>query len=231
MGLSGIREEALLAALCGSPGFSGAGLDGQADAGDLTLCSASVGLLAPEKAGRELDRMSGTAASIGGGEAAFVASGGSGRYADDSSGCVHTTGVAHSGALPFGLRLANAAVAYATYLFKMVWPANLAVFYPHQGNSLSLWTATGAALLLAGISWAVWRGRGSGYLEVGWLWYLGTLVPVSGLIQAGGHSMADRHTYIPLIGVFIMLVWGTTQLARTLQLKKECSLRQACVLC
>lgn len=125
------------------------------------------------------------------------------------------------GALPFGLRLANAAVAYATYLFKMVWPANLAVFYPHQGNSLSLWTATGAALLLAGISWAVWRGRGSGYLEVGWLWYLGTLVPVSGLIQAGGHSMADRHTYIPLIGVFIMLVWGTTQLARTLQLKKE----------
>jgi tetratricopeptide (TPR) repeat protein len=165
--------------------------------------------------------MSETAASIGGGEAAFVASGGSGRYADDSSGCVHTTGVAHSGALPFGLRLANAAVAYATYLFKMVWSANLAVFYPHQGNSLSLWTATGAALLLAGISWAVWRGRGSGYLEVGWLWYLGTLVPVSGLIQAGGHSMADRHTYIPLIGVFIMLVWGTTQLARTLQLKKE----------
>lgn len=86
VGLSGIREEALLAALCGSPGISGAGLDGQADAGDLTLCSASVGLLAPEKAGRELERMSGTAASIGGGEAAFVASGGSGRYADDSSG-------------------------------------------------------------------------------------------------------------------------------------------------
>ncbi|MEE8349747.1 MAG: tetratricopeptide repeat protein [Acidobacteriota bacterium] len=122
--------------------------------------------------------------------------------------------------LPFGFRLANAVVAYANYLLMMVWPTGLAVFYPHQGTSLDLWTVTAASLFLAGISWAVWQARGSGYLEVGWLWYLGTLVPVSGLIQAGGHSMADRHTYVPLIGVFIMVVWGGNRLAQTLQLKK-----------
>ena len=122
--------------------------------------------------------------------------------------------------LPLGFRLANAVVAYAAYLLKMVWPVRLAVFYPHQGVSLSLWATAAAVLLLAGISWVVWRGRGSGYLEVGWLWYLGTLVPVSGLIQAGGHSMADRHVYIPLIGVFIMLIWGAARMAQTLQLKK-----------
>ncbi len=122
--------------------------------------------------------------------------------------------------LPFGFRLANAAVAYLTYLLKLVWPANLAVFYPHPGTSLSLWTAALATLFLVGISWVVWRGRGSGYLEVGWLWYLGTLIPVSGLVQAGGHSMADRHTYIPFIGVFMMLIWGAGRLASTFQLKK-----------
>ena len=122
--------------------------------------------------------------------------------------------------LPLGYRLANGLVAYATYLLKMVWPVDLAVFYPHPGTSLSWWTVTLAALFLAGISWSVWLARGSGYLEVGWLWYLGTLIPVSGLIQAGGHSMADRHAYIPLIGVFIMLIWGITQAAHTLQLKK-----------
>jgi tetratricopeptide (TPR) repeat protein len=122
--------------------------------------------------------------------------------------------------LPLGFRLANATVAYATYLLKLVWPANLAVFYPHPGTSLSGWTAALAVLFLAGISWAVWRGRGSGYLEVGWLWYLGTLVPVSGMIQAGGQSMADRHTYIPFIGLFIMLIWGASRLARILQIKK-----------
>jgi len=79
-----------------------------------------------------------------------------------------------------------------------------------------------AALLLVGLSLGLWwQNRRSPYLVVGWLWYLGTLFPVSGLIQVGGHAMADRYAYVPLIGLFIILVWGTADLAQTLHLPKS----------
>ncbi|MEE8349746.1 MAG: tetratricopeptide repeat protein [Acidobacteriota bacterium] len=136
-----------------------------------------------------------------------------------------TLTAAHSdGALPglerlsLGARLTNTPLAYALYLKQLVWPLDLAIFYPHQGNTLSPLFAL-MIVVLVGISIGVWWGRQSRYLVVGWLWYLGTLVPVIGLIQVGGQSMADRHTYIPAIGIFIMLIWGAAELRQTLRLR------------
>jgi tetratricopeptide (TPR) repeat protein len=117
---------------------------------------------------------------------------------------------------PFIDRIANALVSYARYMGKMIWPQDLAVFYPHPGNSVPLWQLCGAALLLMGISIGLIRaGRRHPYFVVGWLWYLGSLVPVIGLVQSGDQGMADRFTYVPLIGLFIMITWGASELART----------------
>jgi Flp pilus assembly protein TadD len=114
--------------------------------------------------------------------------------------------------LPIATRISNALVSYVTYICKMIWPSKLAVFYPHPGGSLPMWQVTGAALLLLGISIGVIRTlRRRPYLTVGWFWYLGTLVPVIGLVQVGDQAMADRFTYIPLIGLFIMIVWGVSE--------------------
>ncbi len=91
----------------------------------------------------------------------------------------------------------------------MLWPLNLSVFYPFSGGSLAWWQIAGAGLFLAGVSALVLRwGRKFPYLPMGWFWYLGTLVPVIGLVQVGEQAMADRYTYIPLIGVFIILAFG-----------------------
>ena len=111
--------------------------------------------------------------------------------------------------IPLNVRLANAFVAYARYLEKTFWPHDLAVFYPHPGRSLPIWQVAGAVLLLLCITVLVLRTlRSRPYLTTGWLWYLGTLVPVIGLVQVGAHAMADRYTYIPLIGLFIVMAWG-----------------------
>ena len=113
--------------------------------------------------------------------------------------------------LPLAMRAANAVVAYALYLTKMVWPANLAIFYPHPLNSLGLWPVLWAVLALVAISLGIgWTKQQFRYLEVGWLWYLGTLVPVIGLAQVGRQAMADRYAYVPLIGLFFLCVWGST---------------------
>jgi tetratricopeptide (TPR) repeat protein len=114
---------------------------------------------------------------------------------------------------PLGVRIDNALVAYVAYIRKMLWPSNLAIYYPHPGSHLPFWEVIGAALLLVSITILVlvMRKRKS-YLPVGWLWYLGTLVPVIGLIQLGGQAMADRYTYVPMIGLFIMMVWGGADL-------------------
>ncbi len=113
---------------------------------------------------------------------------------------------------PLSVTIPNALVTYVSYLGKMIWPQKLAVFYPHPGSSLPMWQAAGAGLLLVFISVvAVWSARRWSYLAMGWLWYLGTLVPVIGLVQTGNHSMADRFTYIPLIGLFIMVAWGVPE--------------------
>ena len=110
---------------------------------------------------------------------------------------------------PFKLRLANALLSYVRYIIKMIWPQNLAVFYPHPGQGLPMWQAALAGLMLVAISTAVIRaGRRYPYLPVGWLWYVGTLVPVIGLVQVGAQAMADRYTYVPLIGLFVMISWG-----------------------
>jgi tetratricopeptide (TPR) repeat protein len=116
-------------------------------------------------------------------------------------------------ALPLGARLANAAVSYATYLVQTVAPIGLAPFYPLRPD-LPAWQVGGAVLLLVALSAvAVWGARTRPYLAVGWAWYLGTLVPVLGLVKQGEQAMADRFTYIPLIGIFIMLAWGLADLA------------------
>jgi tetratricopeptide (TPR) repeat protein len=109
--------------------------------------------------------------------------------------------------LPFSMRAANAAVSCVLYLWKMVWPTDLALPYSYS-HLWTFWQAAGAAGLLLLISaLAVLRRRTQPYLIVGWLWFLGTLTPVIGLIQAGIQPMADRYTYVPSIGIFIMAVW------------------------
>jgi tetratricopeptide (TPR) repeat protein len=115
--------------------------------------------------------------------------------------------------LPIGLRLENALVSYVGYIAKTLWPHPLSVYYPHPGE-ISIWTAIGAGLLLLGLSFlAIRAGRRYPYLPVGWLWFLGTLVPVIGLVQVGEQAMADRYTYVPLIGLFIVLAWGVAEIA------------------
>ena len=105
-------------------------------------------------------------------------------------------------------RLANALISYVSYIGKMIWPQNLAVYYPHPAV-VPTWQAAGCGLLLICLSALfIWASRKRPYLAVGWLWYLGTLVPVIGLVQVGSQAMADRYTYIPLIGLFIVIAWG-----------------------
>ncbi len=115
--------------------------------------------------------------------------------------------------LPLQLRLANALTSYVAYMRKMIWPDDLAVFYPYP-VSFPVWKISLAAGLLVAVSaWVLMRIRRWPWLAVGWFWYLGTLVPVIGLVQVGMHSMADRYTYIPLIGLFLMITWGVVELA------------------
>jgi hypothetical protein len=116
-------------------------------------------------------------------------------------------------------RMANALEAYVAYLGKTFWPTNLSVFYPFDRNP-HLWSQAGDAVLLVFITLtALWR-RNERYLLVGWLWFLITLLPVVGIVQVGLQRMADRYTYIPLIGVFIALVWGAADLVTALRLPR-----------
>jgi len=117
--------------------------------------------------------------------------------------------------LPTKMRVANALVSYVQYMGKMIWPHPLAVFYPHPGNSLPMWKAAGAGVFLLCISIVVVRGaRRYPYLVVGWFWYLVTLVPVIGFVQAGSQAMADRFTYVPLIGLYLICAWGVPELMK-----------------
>src|SRR5213082_766534 len=125
----------------------------------------------------------------------------------------------HAGAVqtftevPFALRLSNGVVSYAKYLLLAVWPNNLAVFYPFREAVIPAWQIIGAALLLIGITaFCFFQRKIRPYLIVGWLWFLGTLVPVIGLVQVGGQTMADRYFYIPSIGLFIALVFGLAEI-------------------
>jgi len=116
--------------------------------------------------------------------------------------------VATLDSIPVIVRLENTLVAYVEYLLKTLWPHRLAAIYPHPGSQ-PLWKTVGSLVLLAGITaWCIRYRRRVQYGIVGWLWYLGTLVPVIGLVVIGPHAIADRYTYIPLIGIFTILVWG-----------------------
>jgi tetratricopeptide (TPR) repeat protein len=114
--------------------------------------------------------------------------------------------------LPLDSRLGNALLSYARYLWKAVWPVKLAIVYPLQ-NQFPWTQAAAAAVFLMVITWFACRGhRRRPYLLVGWFWFLGTLIPVSGLVQTGGQAMADRYTYVPLIGIFIAVTFGIKDL-------------------
>ena len=108
---------------------------------------------------------------------------------------------------PLASRLRNCIEVYVLYLAKTIWPQNLACFYPHP-ESIPMFRVVGAAAVLLAVTAAVlYQGRRRPYLPVGWFWYLGTLVPVIGLVQIGSQRMADRYTYIPLIGIFVAVSW------------------------
>lgn len=121
-------------------------------------------------------------------------------------------------AYPIYARIGNAIVAYSEYIFKALWPSGLAFYYPHPRFQPFEKILLGYALLVFILVFA-WRLRKRyPYLIVGWMWFIGTLVPVIGLVQVGTQSMADRYTYVPLIGLFIIVVWGAADLAGKLRI-------------
>lgn len=111
--------------------------------------------------------------------------------------------------LPLWVRAENAIVSIARYLSKTVWPTSLSYFYPHPGPLPSLWPLLGAIALLAALSaLAIAAWRRFPFLLIGWLWFLVTIFPMSGMVQAGQQAMADRYTYLPLVGIFMAISWG-----------------------
>jgi tetratricopeptide (TPR) repeat protein len=113
---------------------------------------------------------------------------------------------------PLNIRISNAAVSYIAYIGKLIYPSRLAILYPYPGDSLPLWQPIASLLILVVISAGViYTARR--YLVIGWFWYIGTLVPVIGLVQIGNQMMADRYTYLPSIGIFIMVAWGAAELS------------------
>jgi tetratricopeptide (TPR) repeat protein len=114
---------------------------------------------------------------------------------------------------PFSARLANSAVAYVSYMDKAVWPVNLAVLYPVHDVPAALAVAAGSLILVL-TAGAVWAARRRPYVFVGWFWYVGMLVPAIGLVHVGAQSMADRYTYLPFVGLSVVVVWGAADLVR-----------------
>jgi tetratricopeptide (TPR) repeat protein len=120
-------------------------------------------------------------------------------------------------------RIINALVAYIEYIVNMVWPVKLAVLYPHPGSSLPLWKGVVAGLALVLITiLVIRRARKVPYLTVGWFWYVVTLIPVIGIVQVGAQAMADRYTYITLIGLFVIIAWGANDLLSKWLYRKIC---------
>jgi protein O-mannosyl-transferase len=112
------------------------------------------------------------------------------------------------------VRLANAAVSYGAYIWHTFWPVNLAIFYPHPRSGLPAWAVAASLLLLAAVTVIAVRTRQSRpYVIAGWFWYLGTLVPVIGIVQVGSQARADRYTYVPLIGIFVAVTWAVADLS------------------
>ena len=135
-------------------------------------------------------------------------------------------------AVPMRQRLANAWVSYAAYLGKMLWPRGLAIPYPMREN-LPAWKVAGAIFLIVALTVAAVElaRRGRKYVAVGWFWYLGTLVPVIGIVQVGDQAMADRYSYVPLIGPFLIIAWGAIELTRRIGRIGATALAAAAVAC
>ena len=133
-----------------------------------------------------------------------------------------------------GARLKNAVLAYLGYLSRTVWPVGLSVVYQHRGENLPLAAAVAAALVLALVSvLVVLLGKKRPYAPVGWFWYLGTLVPVIGLVQVGVQAMADRYSYLPLVGIFLLAAWAGRDLlaAKPRAVPGAVALTAAAVIC
>jgi len=126
----------------------------------------------------------------------------------------HINNMVAAGTVPMTLRIGNALVSYIVYISKMIWPFNLAVYYPFP-EAVQLWQVTGSVVLLIAVTSVFFCGLNRRpYLAVGWFWYLGTLVPVIGILQNGlWPAMADRWTYVPMIGLFIIISWGLPDIA------------------
>jgi Tfp pilus assembly protein PilF len=123
--------------------------------------------------------------------------------------------------VPVSLRLSNAIVSYAKYLLLTVWPRDLTMYYPFSRNGVPLWQLACAIVPLAVVTILAFRqARERPYLVMGWLWFVGTLVPVIGLLQIGGAAMADRYDYVPSIGLFIAVVFGASDLARAFRIDR-----------
>jgi tetratricopeptide (TPR) repeat protein len=117
--------------------------------------------------------------------------------------------------VPLSSRVANALLSYGTYLAQAAWPAKLAIFYPYRDWAIFSWQVVLSLVSICLITaLVVWQIKKRPYLAVGWFWYLGTLVPVVGLVHVGDIAHADRYTYVPLLGVFIAIVWGAADLGR-----------------
>ncbi len=120
-----------------------------------------------------------------------------------------TAGAVRSDAFPLSVRINNALVSYLEYLWKTFWPTKLSILYPHPGSALPVWKGTLCGAVLLGVTlFVITKVRKLPFLTVGWFWYLGTLVPVIGVVQVGVQAMAGRYMYVPLIGIFFMVAWG-----------------------
>lgn len=143
---------------------------------------------------------------------------------------VQKDGGAVSVALSLPLRLENALVAFASYLGKFFWPVDLAVLYPHPGEWPGRVVLASGVIVLALTVLAVTLRRRRPWFTVGWLWFLGTLVPVIGLVQVGLQSMADRYTYLPMLGVQLALIWTVREFAATPGARRAWSMAAVAIL-
>jgi protein O-mannosyl-transferase len=137
-------------------------------------------------------------------------------YAQHAGGAVGSTIL-----LPLTMRAENAIYSYFIYVKKAIWPSRLAVFYPHPENSLAPWKVLGAAAVLTAITVGFWHFRKRRFLLVGWLWFLGTMAPMIGLVQVGRQGWADRYAYLPIWGLFLIGVWLAAEAAERISLSRS----------